>query len=236
MKKVLLLLLGTSLFSTVRAADTTGRAKPAFVFSAEAGGTVLGVGNITLQDNRGSLLPAGNRQLNPTFVLRALRVSENGWGIGLRAEAARWHKSEDVYFGTSTTQIPTPGKMSFRFATPAYSLAPVVSKTFSRGRNEVSLALYGGFVYSPHKQESDLVRDPQTLYFISGYQHYPSSFGVQLGGELQYRYWLNAHWGLGATAGFQRNFMRLSETLGGNFTGYRLNTVPLTLGVSFRFN
>ena len=236
MKKPLLLLFVTSLFSTAQAqaSDTTARMKPTFIFSAEVGGSILGVGDIKIQDDRGSVQTGGKYQLNPTFMLRAVRVSQNGWGIGVRTEAARWHKSEDVYFGVPAIPVYTPGTIDFQFATPAFSLAPTVSKTLFWGRNELLAAVYVGGVYAPHKQESGMERDPQTLALISGFQRYPTSFGVQIGAEVQYRHWLSSNWAVGATAGIQRNFMRFSETLGGNFTGYRLNTVPVTIGASFR--
>ena len=189
-------------------------------FSAGAGITVCGIGNITAP--KGPVIYNDGAGAGPTILLEGGHVYSNGFSLGLRAEVAFWNSKSRT--GNAN---PATDQFKYFYAAPAICIAPVLGKrVLQTQKQDFFVGVYAGFAFSPHKAEGRFGPGSQILEI-----HFPPTSGFQLGLEAQYHYWVTPALAVGATAGFQRNLMRDYDD--SNF-GFNLNAVPVTAGVSFR--
>ena len=199
------------------------------LLNIEAGASLVGVGGIYPASGPGGQALNDGISVNPTLILRGARIFKKGWGVGLRGEVTSWASTSDVTYADDNANPIGTTKLTYYYAAPAISIAPEVSKILLHGRNELSLGAYIGVVFSTHKEEF-----PTSIFGgvpATSSVYYPPSTGLQYGAEVQYRYWIKPRVAISASTGFQRNSPRLNDR---KPYGLNLNTVPVTVGISFR--
>ena len=197
------------------------------LLNIEAGASLVGVGGIYGAGGSSSKSINDGIAVSPTLILRGARIFKRGWGVGLRAEVASWSSKSEVTVTDANANPVGTSKFTFYYAAPAISIAPEVSKILLHGRNELSLGAYIGVVFSTHKEGYFAPISGPAINSV----YSPPSTGLQYGAEVQYRYWIKPRFAISASTGFQRNSPRYNDR---KPYGFNLNTVPVTVGISFR--
>ncbi len=224
MKKLLFLFLSSTALSAGAQETIQNIPGKYFLISAEAGVSFIGIGGVQLAGSSYRPTVSNGVSAWPTLQLRFMRMTPT-WCYGVRTEATIWGDRDAIQY-TNINAEPLGNSNDLYFASPAISIAPTLSRRILyTKKQELAIGIYAGVTFSPHEQDGSTGSNGARDSYL------PSTTGFQLGGEIQYRYWVRPRLAVSAATGFQRNWMRYNDNA--DF-GFNLNTIPVTAGISLR--